>query len=298
MRKGTVFTGFLAAVLTAGLSASCTQDDEAAVQTEQQEKRQTTSVKELTEQLREYNSRVYGKTRGAEVAETETRRGLLDKGIKVAIADANGAIRGYSRGGATGALIGGALFSLLKAAWDNFFPSMSVAVAYPKVIPTGNSFVFRDSVGYYHNMLETRLYNMDNNSQLRTSGELIGRAEGIMNGVSAGFVSAGGLTDLQRAAIAADADAFREIGQTDLPFDDYCALLKRQNPEDGDYIDFTAEYLYIVFYANVDVDEYTEEVLFMINNSNSDVEDAGKLNNCIQIAYASSVLSDNINTNN
>lgn len=66
------------------------------------------------------------------------------------------------------------------------------------------------------------------------------------------------------------------------------------NPEDGDYIDFAAEYLFTVFYANVDVDEYTREVLFMINNANMDVSDTELLTSCIQVAHASTIFSNGI----
>lgn len=45
-------------------------------------------------------------------------------------------------------------------------------------------------------------------------------------------------------------------------------------------------------YANVDIDEYTDEVMFMINNANADVEDASLLFACMQVAYASTLVAN------
>lgn len=293
MRTRKMLLGLVAFITASGVVSSCSQDDvmEQSVETSN-EKERTVTVKELTEQLRAYNAKIYGVTRASQEPWMADLTEATNIRMKVAAADIKGAIRGGKRGGWGGALLGGAACSLFKLAWDHFFPSNYITeVHYPAVIPAGDCMSVGDSVGYYHNMLEYTMYNENPESHLVPSLELMKDASGIMMKMSSGFAAYNGLDGLKMASIAADIDNVRTIDTSDMTFDEYCDKLIEQNPEDKDYIDFAAEYLYIVNYANVDIENYTTEVMFMINNSNVGIEDVTVLGSCIQVAYASSVFA-------
>lgn len=291
--KQTTILGFgLAALLSTSLLTACSQDDTAAVANVQQEENKTVTVKELTERLRTYNASVYGMTRASQDPWVEQPELGTDNKMKIVVADVKGGIRGFRRGGWLGGLIGAAVGSLAKAITDWLFDSSVVVATEPRVFQGGTLADFSDSIGFYHNRVEARMYNMNNRSDLMTSIQLLDRADSIMLNTSIGYKAAPRLTAMQKAGICADLDVLRSIDTSDMTFDDYCDKLIELNPEDEDYINFVAEYLYIVNYANVDIDEYTDEVMFMINNANADVEDASLLFACMQVAYASTLVAN------
>ena len=291
--KTTTFLGLgLAALLSTSLLTACSQDDTAAVANVQQEENKTVTVKELTERLRTYNASVYGMTRASQdpwVSQPETS---TDTRMKVVAADVAGAMWGAKRGGAVGALVGGGLSSLAKIVKDRLFKWIMGTLSTPRVFRAAASPAFSDSIGYYHNVLESEMYKMDNNIDRITSQQLFDRADSIMQNTSTGYKAAPRFTAVQKSGICADLDVLRSIDTSDMTFDDYCDKLIELNPEGEDYINFVAEYLYIVNYANVDIDEYTEEVMFMINNANADVEDSSLLFTCMQVAYASTLVAN------
>lgn len=290
-RQGFIITG-VATLMAAALMASCSGDNVAEQVEGAEEVRQTVTVKELTEQLRAYNANIITRQStsgeaGTQITPTSVRMGIV-------AADVKGAIRGGMLGGLKGAIVGAAVYSASKAIWKHFFTFVTMAVD-PTVINKNDAPAFDDSVGYYHNRLEFVLYKKPEYN--KTPRTMVFKADALMRASSAGYAADGGLTDLQKANLARDMERFVRVGNVELPFDDYCAKLKELNPEDGDYIDFAAEYLYIVFYANVDVDEYTREVLFMIDNANADIEDATLLYQCVQVAHASSVMAKSVKMN-
>lgn len=292
MKRDKILTFGFAALFAAGLLSSCSQEDVAAGVDLHQENNKTVTVKELTERLKVYNANVYGVTRASQEPWMPNPELSTDLKMKIVVADVKGGIRGYRHGGWLGGLIGAAVSSLVKAVADRLFGSKRVELSNPTVFIAGVAPAFSDSIGYYHNHLEGMMYNMDNNSNLLTSASLLSRADSIMLDTSTGYAAADRLNGMQKAAIAADADVVRSIDSSDMTFDEYCGKLTSLNPEDADYIDFVAEYLYVVNYANVDIAEYTEEVMFIINNANADVEDASLLNSSVQVAYASSVVAN------
>lgn len=292
----------LAATFVAAFVSSCSQDETI----EQQEKAmapRATTVKELTAQLRAYNASIAGDM--TVMQPLKVRKPGLTKGdaISVGIADAKGAIRGAIRGGVHGAIVGGAVSSLWKftfiLAKKYFFSSKTKASVIaadpssiaPKIFPTGITPTLNDSVGYYHNMIEAKMYRIDTCSYQRSSSYLVSMANVGMKLISTEYAATGGLSSQQKSAITSDVNTLRNADTEELSFDDYCNLLKSLNPEDSDYIDFAAEYLYIVTYGNVNIDDYTEEVMYLINNSNAGVDDITILNKSIQVAYASMIFS-------
>lgn len=280
--------GFMA-LLATGAMTSCSQDV-TTEQPEASEARQKTTVKELTERLKAYNASVYGVTRATEGPWLDTPVEQTEMKMKVAMADVKGAIRGFFRGGWKGALIGAAVNSLIQAAKEKLFPSMIESTQYPNIIVTNPRFPYADSLGYYHNSVETELYNKNTNCQYRSTAQLVGKADSIMRRKSRGYLK--DYNSMNTSAIIRDTEKLRQINLKAFSFDEYCDILKRRDSVDCDYIDFVAEYLYAVNYANVNIDDYTEEVMFMITNANAGVGNVNALNGCLQVAYASTVLSE------
>ena len=303
MKRFRIVTMCFAAIFAAALVSSCS-NDETAEQQNRQEAPRATTVKELTAQLRAYNAGIAGDMTVVQPLKVRKPGLTLGDKISIAIADVKGGARGFTRGGVGGAVLGAAVSSFVKymviAAKKDLWPVKSLAPAIaagpspiaPKIFAAGSVPAFGDSVGYYHNMIEAEMYKTDPYAYQRPSSYLVGQAENILRKMSTGYKATGELTDDDFSAVVRDVDAFRNADTDELSFDGYCDLLKSLNPEDGDYIDFAAEYLYIVFYGNVNIDDYTEEVFYMINNSNAGVEDVALLNKCIQVAYASVLFSN------
>lgn len=295
MKKHYILVGALVAACSL---TSCSNDEDteptgqrAAIVLESR----TTTVGELTERLRSYNRNLGCKYTDAPFKSLPKPTFTTKDKIKIAIADVKGGLRGAG-GGVPGVIVGAAVQSLIKAgeiyAWKNLKAWFSDKM-FNGLIHSNGDFEFADSVGYYHNLAEAGMYNINNSSHLMTSYALVESADSMMRRVSSGYVEAGGLDSNELAMVAAHTDNVRNITDNDLSFDAYLKQLKAQNPEDADYLDFAAEYLYTVFYANVDIDEYTDEVMIIVRDSNADIEDSSLLYNCIQIAYASVIYARN-----
>ncbi|WP_297243169.1 hypothetical protein [uncultured Prevotella sp.] len=116
--------------------------------------------------------------------------------------------------------------------------------------------------------------------------------------MSSGFNRDGGLTAAQMLSISNELDVIRNTDES-LSFKEYCSKLKEQNPEDAEYIDYCAEYIYTAVYANLsNLDEYTDNVMYQIQHSNIDITDKQTLYSGVQIAYASILYSQNMIFNN
>ncbi len=290
MKRSNLFHGFLLLFL-AGILFSCAQERGNEVPDRE------TTVEELTGQLRAYNKNIGvivpadDETRGTSGLTLTTR----DK-IKIAIADVKGGLRGAAVGGVAGAVVGAAVQSLIKASKLYMMKWLTATLKnnYCSGLVFGNGVMsFTDSIGYYHNMLEAGMYIQDSLSHQKGTGTLVRKANSMMRSTSRGYTLSGVLTADRLDRMATMAQTINAIDDEDMSFDEYCMRLKGMHTADAPYIDFAAEYLYAVFYGNVDLREYTEQVFFMINNSNTEVEDARLLNYCIQIAHASVVYANN-----
>lgn len=300
MKKKTLFlTG---AVLLSMTLASCSQDTDATMEQERSEVLSSQSVSDLTLQLKEYDSRfIYDNTDNLQ-PQTRLPKITYSKGdiVKIAISDVKGGLRGVG-GGAGGVIVGAATSSLVKFAkitlqklvWgyirDNYLR--------PKVYHSNSSCQYADSVGYYHNELEYAMYDADRASADKPSMQLVSDANARLLAMSAGFNLAGGLTAAQMLSISSELDGIRNVDES-LSFTEYCDRLKALTPEDGEYIDYCAEYIYTAVYANLsNLGEYTDNVVFQIQNSNVGVSDKQRLYEGIQIAYASILYSQNMKFN-
>ena len=271
-------TFLFASALTMSLTlASCSDSSDVVQEKEQKTVQQYESVDELTRQLKEYNSQFMIKngvendmSRGVKV--TYSKSDI----VKIAISDVKGGIRG-SGGGPGGAIVGAATSSLIKFSkitlkkllWGYIKENYLT----PHVYKSNGDGQYADSIGYYHNELEYAMYDYDRESARRPSG---------------------GLSLSAQLALASDIDDIREADES-LSFKEYCKRMKQQHPEDAEYIDFCAEYIYTAVYANIsDLEEYTQGVMYRIMNSNVDVSDRKTLYNGVQIAYASILYSQNM----
>lgn len=281
--------------------SSCSQESEESQEQQRKELRSSSNIKELTEQLKAYNSQFSASTI-VEPQEAVSRipKITYSKGdmIKIAISDVKGGLRGIG-GGAAGVIVGAATSSLIKFGkitvkkliWgyikDNYLK--------PYIHNSNSTCQYADSIGYYHNELEYAMYSSDRSSYSRPSLELVSDANARMLTMSSGFNRDGGLTAAQMLSISNELDVIRNTDES-LSFAEYCSKLKEQNPEDAEYIDYCAEYIHTAVYANVsDIDGYTRSVMYQILNSNVDVSDKQTLYKGIQVAYASILYSKNMN---
>ena len=284
--------------------SSCSQESEESQEQQRKELRSFSSIKELTEQLKAYNSQFSASTI-VEPQETVSRipKITYSKGdmVKIAISDVKGGLRGVG-GGAAGIIVGAATSSLIKFGkitvkkliWgyikDNYLK--------PYIHNSNSTCQYADSIGYYHNELEYAMYSSDRSSYSRPSLELVSDANARMLTMSSGFNRDGGLTAAQMLSISNELDVIRNTDET-LSFAEYCSKLKEQNPEDAEYIDYCAEYIYTAVYANLsNLDEYTDNVMYQIQHSNIDITDKQTLYSGVQIAYASILYSQNMIFNN
>lgn len=289
---------FASAIAMCMAFASCSDSSDVVQEKEQKTVQQYESVDELTRQLKEYNSQFLIKNG----VENDMSRGVkvtYSKGdiVKIAISDVKGGIRG-SGGGPGGAIVGAATSSLIKFSkitvkkllWGYIKENYLT----PHVYKSNGDGQYADSIGYYHNELEYAMYDYDRESAKRPSAELVSQANARLLSMSRGFNMEGGLSLSAQLALASDIDDIREADEN-LSFKEYCKRMKQQHPEDAEYIDFCAEYIYTAVYANIsDLEEYTQGVMYRIMNSNVDVSDRKTLYNGVQIAYASILYSQNM----
>ena len=300
MKKHYFYVGILAFLTL----SSCSQEVEESQEQQRKELRSSSSIKELTEQLKAYNS-LFSASTIVEPQEAVSRipKITYSKGdmVKIAISDVKGGLRGVG-GGAAGVIVGAATSSLIKFGkitvkkliWgyikDNYLK--------PYIHNSNSTCQYADSIGYYHNELEYAMYSSDRSSYSRPSLELVSDANARMLTMSSGFNRDGGLTAAQMLSISNELDVIRNTDES-LSFKEYCSKLKEQNPEDAEYIDYCAEYIYTAVYANLsNLDEYTDNVMYQIQHSNIDITDKQTLYSGVQIAYASILYSQNMTFNN
>ena len=285
MRKIYLFIGFALCTCT---FVSCTQDTN-----ESHVKLEAESVKKLTARLEVFNSTI------PNFPESRLPGGVKFSKLdyaKIAITDVCGGIRG-SAGGFVG-IVGGAVGSSLWRGCKMYavkYVTIQIKNQIKKspVVTYDNNPLYEDSVGFYHNAIEYALYCENNNSHLLPMNEIISKTNSMMLEMSTGYKASGGLSFSEIKELSSQIDRMRDINDS-LPYSEYFAELKNIYPNDADYIDFCASYIYKTLYANTDTEEYTKNVLYMIQKSNVDVKDKDVLYRAIQIAYASILYSQSM----
>ena len=253
-----------------------------------------TTVAELTRQLRADNQGVTP-TDGPATRFYDTKLSKKDK-FKIAMADVKGGLCG-SGGGPVGVITGAVGSSLKKYAqiWMWYQVKCWIVEKWGNVTGKKNGvYTFADSVGYYHNLAEQEINSANPAYSGRSTQELMLQADSIVRSRSDGYKASSPLSQQEVATVAASIDRMADVDTKALSADDYCARLKELNPADSAYIDFNAEYLYHILYANDDADAYTEQLLYKIEHGNLDVKDASLLAKTVRIGYASIKFSNNM----
>ncbi|WP_308589490.1 hypothetical protein [uncultured Prevotella sp.] len=278
--------------------SSCSQESEESQEQQRKELRSSSSIKELTEQLKAYNSQFYiqNEEQTAVARLPKITYSKLDM-VKIAISDCKGAIRG-SGGAIGGMIVGAASSSLIKFAT---MTAKKLIIAYwkehhpHKVYGMNNIYAYSDSIGIYHNAIEYSIYSGNRDCYKLPSVNIVRDAHTRLQSMSSGYIKAGMLTSPDMRHLAIDIDNVRKIDESQYTFPEYCEKLKELNPEDSDCIDFCAEYIYAAVYANLtNLDDYTGKVIYQIRNSNAAVKDKDLLYGLVQVAYASVLFSQNL----
>ena len=207
------------AILLSLTLVSCSQGTEVTLEPNRSEIRSSQSIRDLTRQLREYDSQfTYDNTENLQPV-TRLPKITYSKGdiVKIAISDVKGGLRGVG-GGAGGVIVGAATSSLIKFGtitvkkllWgyikDNYLR--------PKVYRSNSTCQYADSIGYYHNELEYAMYDSDRSSADKPSLDLIAAANARLITMSTGFSKDGGLTVAEQLSIASDVDAIKNTDVT------------------------------------------------------------------------------------
>ena len=287
---------FIFAALALGMATlnSCTQEDTTEVPVESRMK-PASNMRELTEQLKAYDARFVRNEEMPLRLPGGVKFNKLDY-AKIAISDVCGGIRG-SVGGVVGAIGGAVSSSLIKACKIYAFKYVKIKLFNkPKKSPIATfdgNINFPDSIGFFHNTIEYALYEENNNSHQLPVSNLIKSTNDRMLAMSPNYRNTGGLTNSQISYLATDLERMKNV-DISLSYKDYFGKLKEIYPENADIIDFCADYVYTMLYANVDADDYTKEVLYMLKKSNVDISSSDKAYRGIQIAFASILYSESM----
>ncbi len=294
MKKNSFLSFAVLLFAAAAMITSCSSDEVNNAGPPDKQKK-TETVAELTARLKDYGDRL-GRNSAAYM------RGGADKGnnqltradwAKIAIADANGALRGVT---VWGKIARAAVCSAIKAAeilTEKRLVAKFSANSLPEVVlTTGGKPVLADSVGYYHNLAEAVIYLRAKDCHTISSAELLSKASDILSTASGGRSYIG---EREMFLLEYGVDRIRSIdADNKMSFEAYCAALKAETPADAEHVGFLAEYIYTALYANADMAEYTRNTLFMIENSNLGEQEAAALSGSIRIAYASMMLSQSL----
>ena len=291
MKKRFIFAALALGVATLN---SCTQEDTTEVPVESRMK-PASNMRELTEQLKAYDARFVRNEEMPVRLPGGVKFNKLDY-AKIAISDVCGGIRG-SVGGVVGAIGGAVSSSLIKACKIYAFKYVKIKLFNkPKKSPIATfdgNINFSDSIGFFHNTIEYALYEENNNSHQLPVSNLIKSSNDRMLAMSPNYRKTGGLTNSQISYLATDLERMKNV-DISLSYKDYFGKLKEIYPENADIIDFCAEYVYTMLYANVDADDYTKEVLYMLKKSNVDISSRDITYRGIQIAFASIQYSESM----
>ena len=253
------------------------------------------NMRELTEQLKAYDARFVRHEEMPVRLPGGVKFNKLDY-AKIAISDVCGGIRG-SVGGVVGAIGGAVSSSLIKACKIYAFKYVKIKLFNkPKKSPIATfdgNINFSDSIGFFHNTIEYGLYEENNNSHQLPVSNLIKSTNDRMLAMSPNYRKTGGLTNSQISYLATDLERMKNV-DISLSYKDYFGKMKEIYPENADIIDFCAEYVYTMLYANVDADDYTKEVLYMLKKSNVDISSRDITYRGIQIAFASIQYSESM----
>ena len=284
------------AIVAIGMVAlhSCSQEDEQEYPVAKKVK-PASNMRELTEQLKAYDARFI------RIEEMPAR---LPGGVtfskldyaKLAITDVCGGIRGAGGGviGIIGGAVGSSLWKGCKMYASKYLKiQLKNQIRKSPIATYDGNVSYQDSIGYFHNTIEYALYQQNSNSHLLPMSTLVSATNERMMEMSPNYRASGGMSPEEISSLSAGLEAVKNV-DTSLSYKNYFAELKNEYPESADVIDFCAEYVYTLLYANVDAEDYTREVLYMIKKSNVDLSDGEAAYRGIQIGYASVLFSQSV----
>ena len=286
--------------------ASCSQNSEYVDLEDRMHAEETSDaayVREMTMRLKAYNSRFSlpsSPERADNSGKNDNKKLTKLEIMKVGLADAKGALCGTIFGGWVGASLGASVASadkfveiLDEKEKDKKKKTLNLS---PSVLSISSSQSFKDSIGYYHNMAEERLYDMfSRDLRSQSTYDLLLRSNSYLANASAGYRRMQHMSIFDMQALADKLSALRSVSdRPDDDFFDYLDKLKKLAPSDGEYLDYIAEYLYTCVCANVgDIRAYTLNVLRELDSSNSTMEAKARrvLTQSVMIAYSSLIYS-------
>lgn len=258
---------------------------------------QTSNVKTIVSQMRSmHDNRTFRDL-------TTTPRRLPGPNItkqdamKIAMADAKGAIKGGLTGGVWGAVGNAVISSTIKAtkiyAWRTISGYFEDHV--PLRIPSmANSSSAEDSVGYYHNLIEYTMYQQQHDLYTMPTLALYMKADSIMREISQEYAYSRHPLSLVVTTVS-DVNSLRIIDDDEsMTYLEYVDALIEAYPDEADYIEMIAQYIYDVNYANESLDDYTNEILWLIGTSDITEQEALVLKNAVLVAYSSILYNDNM----
>ena len=218
-------------------------------------------------------------------------------GMKIAIADAKGAIKGAMTGGAWGAVGNGVVSSVIKATKiyaTRLVTGYFVDQMHMRIPSNSNGGEIEDSVGYYHNLVEYDMYQQQPDLYTMTTMNVYTMADNILRQKSPLYARQMLSLSYMLATIS-DVNTLRSIDEDEsMTFVEYVDALMEAYPNEEEYIDMIAQYIYDIYYANGDMDDYTNEILWIIETSDLTDIEVSILKSAVLVAYSSTLYNTNM----
>lgn len=249
-----------------------------------------TNVKMLTEHMRSLHNGTSYREINSSVRRLPNPNFTKNDKMKIALADGKGALKGAITGGVWGALGNAAVSSVLKATkiyacksitgyFENHFPS--------RIPSSANGSSIEDSIGYYHNIVEYTMYQIQADLYTLPTTALYMQADSIMRHINQEYANTT-LSQNVINAIISDVNSLRAIDTNEnMSFIQYVDALIDAYPDEADYIDMLAQYIYDVNYANENLDDYTNDILWYIGTSDLTDEEIQVLKYAVLVTYSS-----------
>lgn len=275
---------------------SCTSENE-NFEKESPVVESTSNVSQLTAQMRA----LHGDVSFRDMQEPYTRSGGFgwtkrDRAIIVS-ADACGGLFGFKRGGGFwGTLLCAASSSAFAAITTYFNLDIIPTVDIRNCMRTCNvrdHETINDSIGYYHNMIEYELIQQEPNLRSLSALQMMVKTDSIASALLPSYLPLNTQTVATRFQMTQGLNTLKNINtDSSMSFIEYIDALESSFPFIVDEIEFMAQYIYDIYYANEDADEYTRDIVWMIDHANGD-GDMLALRNAVLIAYSSILYNDN-----
>lgn len=275
---------------------SCTSENE-DFETKTTTMESTSNVSKLTAQMRALHEGVSFR----DMQDLSTRSGGFgwtkkDRTIIVS-ADACGGLFGFKRGGGLwGTILCAASSSAFAAVTTYFNLNIVPIVNHNEIMRTCNvqaNETRNDSIGYFHNLIEYELIQQEPNLRSMSAFQLMAKTDSVASALLPSYLPLISQTVTARFQMTQGLNTLKNINtDSSMSFIEYIDALESSFPFIADEIEFMAQYIYDIYYANEDVDEYTRDIVWMIDHANGD-GDMLALRHAVLIAYSSILYNNN-----